>query len=149
MNKIKNILEYLFLFIVGGSIYYLIETIYKGITKGTSSHWSMFILGGACFIVIGLINQFYITWDMNIFKQMLIGSIVITTFEFITGCIVNLWLGWNIWNYSKLPFNILGQICAPFMVLWFFISFIAILLDDFIRYKLFGEEKPHYYFKNN
>lgn len=147
MNKLKNILEYLFLFITGGIIYYLIETVYKGITKGESSHWSMFILGGVCFVTIGLINQFYLTWDMNIFKQMLIGSMLITMLEFITGCIVNLWFDWNVWDYSNLPLNILGQICLQFSIIWFFLSGIAILLDDYIRYKLFNEEKPHYYLK--
>ena len=82
VNKFKILFEYLFLFLVGGTIYYIIETLYKGVTKGESSHWSMFILGGICFIVIGLINQFYLTWDMNVFKQMLIGAIIITSLEF-------------------------------------------------------------------
>lgn len=147
MNKFRTLFEYLFLFLVGGSIYYIIETVYKGITKGISSHWSMFVLGGMCFIAIGSINQFYITWDMLLVKQMIIGACIITILEFITGCIVNLNLGWNVWDYSHLPLNVLGQICLPFSFMWFFLSGVAILLDDYIRYKLFNEEKPHYYFK--
>jgi uncharacterized membrane protein len=145
MNKFKTLFEYIFLFLVGGSVYYLIETLYKGITKGDPSHWSMFILGGICLVLVGLINQFYLTWNMSVIKQMFIGACIITTLEFITGCIVNLYFRWNVWDYSHLPLNLLGQICLPFSVIWFFLSGVAIFLDDYIRYELFDEEKPHYY----
>lgn len=67
---------------------------------------------------------------MLLWKQMLLGSVIITLLEFVCGCIVNLLLHWNVWDYSNLPFNILGQICLPFSILWFFISFVAIVIDD-------------------
>ena len=68
----------------------------------------------------------------------------ITFYEFIFGVILNIWLGLNIWDYSNLPFNILGQICIPFSTIWYFLSIIGICLDDFFRWKLFNEEKPRY-----
>jgi uncharacterized membrane protein len=71
------------------------------------------------------------------------GSIIVTILEFIAGCILNLWLGLNVWDYSDLPFNILGQICPQFTFLWLFISSYGIILDDFSRYGM-GEEKPRY-----
>ena len=71
-------------------------------------------------------------------------SIIITTLEFITGIVVNIGLGWNVWDYSNLPFNIYGQVCVWFIFLWFILSFIGIVGDDYIRYWLFDEEKPHY-----
>ena len=55
-------------------------------------------------------------------------------------------LGLNIWDYSNMPLNLWGQICLPFSCLWFFLSAVAIILDDELRYNIFGEEKPHYYF---
>lgn len=134
----KSALKTLILFLVGGIAYITIELLYRG-----HSHWTMFLLGGLCFILIGGINN-YISWDMLLWKQMLLGSVIITLLEFVCGCIVNLLLHWNVWDYSNLPFNILGQICLPFSILWFFISFVAIIIDDYIRYWLFGEEKPHY-----
>ena len=73
---------------------------------------------------------------------MLIGGTLITIAEFITGCIVNLWLGWNVWNYTTLDF--LGQISVGSSILWFFLSGFGIILDDYIRYFFFGEEKPRY-----
>lgn len=138
MNKI---LKFISLFLIGGSIYFLMETLWRGY-----SHWSMFILGGICFVIIGGLNEYY-GWDMPFWKQCLIGAVIITGLEFLTGLIVNKVLGWAVWNYSNLPFNIIGQICLPYSLLWFVLSGVAIIIDDYLRYWLFGEEKPHYNFK--
>lgn len=107
------------------------------------SHWTMGCLGGAMLIVIGGINE-WIPWEMSIIKQMGIGAIVITITEFLAGIILNIWLGLGIWDYSSLPLNILGQVSLPFSIAWFFLSGIAIVLDDYLRYWLFNEEYPHY-----
>lgn len=138
MNIVKNIIKYLILGIIGGFTYVLIELLYRG-----HSHWSMFAVSAVSFILIGLINEF-ISWDMELWKQMLIGSGIVTILEFISGYILNIKLGWHIWDYSNVPFNILGQICLPFSIVWVFISLIAIIADDYLRYWLFDEEKPHY-----
>ena len=55
MNKL---LKYLALGTLGGMIYVLIELMWRGY-----SHWSMFLLGGICFIALGLINEI-IPWEM-------------------------------------------------------------------------------------
>ena len=140
----KKILRYLskefVLFIIGGLIYVGIEILARGF-----SHWSMFILGGICFVIVGLLNEFY-EWELLFQYQCLIGSLVITTLEFITGCIVNIKLGWNVWDYSDQLFNLMGQICLKNSIYWIFLSGIAILLDDFIRWKVFNEEQPRYIF---
>ena len=81
---------------------------------------------------------------MELWKQMLIGSGIVTALEFMSGYILNIKLGWHIWDYSNVPFNIMGQVCLPFTIAWFFISLIAIVTDDYLRYWLFDEEKPHY-----
>lgn len=135
---LKIFSKYFMLACSGGMVYYLLETIYK---SDHTSHWSMALLGAICFLSIGAVNEFF-TWRMPLWLQCLIGSIVITTLEFITGCIVNLWLGWNVWHYEQ--FDILGQICLPFSILWFFLSAIAIVVDDWLRYWWFDEEKPRY-----
>lgn len=134
----KALCKNLFLFIVGGILYYLIEIIWRG-----RSHFSMFFVGGLCFVLIGKINE-YISWETPVYIQSILGSIIITTIEFISGCILNIWLGLGVWDYSNIPFNLLGQICLPFSILWIFVSFIAIFIDDYIRYLFFGEEKPRY-----
>lgn len=138
MKQLKMILKHIVLFFIGGIIYYLIEILWRGY-----SHISMVFCGGLCFILIGIVNEL-IPWDIKLWKQMLIGSVIVTVVEFFTGCIVNLWMGLKVWDYSNLPFNILGQICLPFCVAWFFLSLVAIVIDDYLRHWLFKEEKPHY-----
>ncbi len=139
-----------FLFLIGGKIYHFIEILWRGY-----SHWTMFILGGVCFVIMGLLNEHKFQWNDSLIKQSIISACIITVFEFFTGCIVNLWLGWNVWNYSNLPFNILGQICLYFFLLWIPLSMIGIILDDWIRFgiyialhrffpKMQKREKPHY-----
>lgn len=46
------------------------------------------------------------------------GTVFITGVEFIFGCIFNISLGMNVRNYDNMPFNLLGQICLPFSLLW-------------------------------
>ena len=75
---------------------------------------------------------------------MFISAIGITSIEFISGIIINLWLSLNVWDYSNIPFNLFGQVCLKYTVIWFFLSLAAILLDDFIRCKFFGEDMPNY-----
>ena len=76
---------------------------------------------------------------------MLIATCGITVIELEAGLILNVGLGLHIWDYSNMPGNFLGQICPQFTVLWFFLSAVGIVLDDVIRWKIFGEEKPHYH----
>ena len=142
----------LILFFVGGGIYYILEVLWRG-----KSHWTMFVLGGICFVIIGLLNEYKFQWKDSLFDQALIGALVITTFEFISGCVINLWLKWNIWDYSNLPFNLFGQICLYFFLLWIPLSAIGVVLDDWIRYLTYcilqwifptiqmkERERPHY-----
>lgn len=134
----KQFGKYAFLFWFGGSFYVTLEVFYR-----QKSHWSMFLLAGIVFILIGLLNEIW-DWDTNLFLQIFAGSFIATIGEFITGCIVNLWLGWNIWDYSNLYGNILGQITPQFILLWIPISLVAIVVDDIIRWQFFGEDKPKY-----
>lgn len=139
MNKISKLIQFLILFLVGGSVYVMIELLWRG-----RSYPSMFILGGICFYLIGLINEKY-PWDMPLISQMFISSIIVTTFEFIFGVILNIILKLGIWDYSQMPYNLCGQICLLFSILWFLLSAVAIVVDDFIRWKWFGEKKPKYH----
>lgn len=130
--------KYGVLALIGGVIYGALELIGRGYT-----HWSMVLLGGICFVAVGLLNE-VIPWEMPLTVQMLCGCIIITALEFCCGCIVNIWLGWAVWDYSDEWDNLLGQICPLYSVLWYFVSLPAILIDDWLRYWLFFEDRPHY-----
>lgn len=118
-----------FLFVVGGRLYTWIEILWRGFT-----HWTMFLLGGGGFVVLGLLNEFKIPWHWCLLRQSVVGATIVTAFEFVTGCIVNRWLGWGVWDYSDLPFNILGQVCLYYFLLWIPLCMVGIVLDDWIRY---------------
>lgn len=84
----------------------------------------MFFLGGACFVLMGLINEI-LSWEMPLWEQMAIGACIITGLEFVIGCI-------------------LGQICPQYAVYWLLVSLAGIILDDCLRYWWWDEEQPHY-----
>lgn len=118
--------------LIGGRLYTWIELLWRGWT-----HWTMFLLGGGCFVVLGLLNEYKIPWHWCLLRQAVVGACIVTGFEFLTGCIVNLWLGWGVWDYSDLPFNICGQVCLYYFLLWIPLSAVAIILDDWIRYLIY------------
>lgn len=131
--------KYWMLFMIGGAIYCLIELLFRG-----HSYEAMFAVGGICFILIGLINE-HTRRCMPLVIQMLIGAMIITAIELVSGIILNRWMGLGMWDYSHLPGNVLGQICPQFTALWFLLSAVGIVFDDMLRWIFFGEEKPHYH----
>lgn len=133
----NNFLRYILLFLLGGFSYCIIEILSRGY-----SHISMLIAGGICFVLIGNLNRK--RKDMSLVGQMFLSAFIITGIELVTGLIVNVWLDLEVWDYSDLPYNFMGQICLLYTNVWFFLSVLGILLDDYTRYFLMGEEKPHY-----
>lgn len=133
----KHVIKGLILFCIGGFAYVGIEILARGY-----SHWSMFLVGGICFLLIGLLNE--TTPTMPLVNQMLISCIIVTAIEFVSGCILNMWLQMDIWDYTDELGNVLGQICPKHSFYWFLLSFMAVLLDDFIRHKIFKEPKQTY-----
>ena len=135
----KETLKATVLALCGGCLYVLLELVWRGF-----SHWTMFLLGGGCFALIGLLNEL-LPWEMPLLMQGVIGSLgIVTPLEFVTGCVVNLGLGWGVWDYSRMPLNLLGQICLPFALLWVPVAVAAVVLDDLLRWRFFGEECPRY-----
>lgn len=137
-SRQQFIFKYLFLFLVGGFTYFYMEILFRGF-----SHFSMIICGGLAFIFCGAINQ--IThFRISLISQMILSMFIITALEFITGVIVNIGLGWNVWDYSHMPYNLYGQICIAYSTIWLLLSLVCITVDDLIRWKIFDEEKPVY-----
>ena len=126
------------LFVIGGLIYYCLELLYRGF-----SSWQIIIVGGLCFVIIGLINELFL-WSMPLWVQSIIATIAVTAVEYTSGLILNVWLGLCVWDYSHLPFNLNGQICLYFSSVWLILSVVAIVFDDWLRYWLFNEDRPKY-----
>lgn len=81
---------------------------------------------------------------VSLLSQMVLSALVVTAMEFAAGLVLNVWMGLEIWDYSDLPYNLLGQVCLLYMNLWFLLSLPAILLDDWLRWRWFDEQAPHY-----
>lgn len=105
------------IFLTGALGYGILEILWRGFT-----HPSMLLAGGICFLAITEIADYF--REFSILKKSLLASFFITAIEMIIGVIVNIWLNLEVWDYSTLPFNILGQISLIYSVLWFFLSFI-------------------------
>ncbi len=107
------------LFSIGAVGYGLIEIIWRGYT-----HWSMLGAGGICFMFFGTLSDKL--KKAGLFVKSLIGSGFITAIEFIFGVVFNIILKRNVWDYSKMPMNIIGQVCMPYSCLWVLLSLVCI-----------------------
>ena len=128
----------------GATLYFFMEVIYKTIIGHQNQiSWTMIIVA---FILCIPLERFgdELPWEMPMVLQCLISCVAITVTELIAGLILNVWLGLNVWDYSGLPFNFMGQICLQFSVLWFVLSYVGIKAFDWIRYKILGGVKPKY-----
>ena len=103
-----RIFRKILLFLLGGGLYTLLELLWRG-----RSHSSMFILGGLCFLLLGKLRKIRPPFQV---PRCVVGAGIITVMEFAAGLLVN--RQHQIWNYCDLLFNLLGQICLPFTLLW-------------------------------
>lgn len=136
---LKKLMEYGFLWMLGGTIYYSFEMIFRGF-----SHWTMFVLGGICMMFFAFQGK-AVRWREALWKQVLRCTIFVTACEFITGIIVNKWFELAVWDYSNQPFQLFGQICLPFAVIFSGLCAAGILLSGYILHWFFGEELPQYH----
>ena len=111
----RQVFEYLTVFLLGASAYCILEILFRGFT-----HWTMFIAGGLCFTK--LYHIFIGNRSLPLWIYCLIGALVITGIEFLCGCVFNLALGWNVWDYSRYPLHVMGQICQAYTLLWILLS---------------------------
>lgn len=122
-------LEISTVFLLGGGVYAGLEILWRGYT-----HWTMFLTGGLCFTLLYALATLT---TLPMLSLCALGALIITVVEFSVGCVVNLALGWNVWDYSHIRFNILGQVCPLFTALWFTLSWPALRLAKMIHWSFF------------
>lgn len=135
----KRVYKTLLLFTVGFITYCAIELCWRGYTYPL-----MGVCGGVAIVILDKIND-KISWDIDILIQGAIGSLLITTFEFIIGTLFLRGILPKMWDYSNMPFNYNGIICLPFSLAWLCLSIMAIMLADAINYYILGENEVPYY----
>lgn len=84
----------------------------------------MFFAGAVVLSTFYFISQ---NLNMPLWAKGIAGMIIITVLEFILGIIFNVILKENVWDYSNMPLNVMGQICLPFSAIWFVLSALAFL----------------------
>ena len=129
--------EYGIMFLLGCFIYSLLEIAARGYT-----HWTMTLLGG---IVGMLLYRLHGTAPRHtLLLQALSGAFIITALEMVVGVLDNLVLQWHVWSYREMPWNVYGQICLPFMILFACLCAVGIYLSANILHLLYGEDKPQF-----
>lgn len=131
----RKFAQYALVFAIGGVSYGTLEILWRQYT-----HWSMVIAGGICFL------SMYITYNnnpnMNFPFRAMIGSLIITSVELVFGCIFNIWLKMNVWDYSRFRFNLWGQICLLYSVLWGLLAIPVSVLCIKLKQVLNRPKKP-------
>lgn len=100
----------------------------------------MFLVGGICFVLLGELEKWFP--ELPLLPRSVLGAMLVTTVEFSSGVYLNLVMKLNVWDYSAVPFNLLGQVCLGYFFLWIPVSGLGILLSLWLRHGLFRENVP-------
>lgn len=127
-NFLKDFYLFAYYYIIYAHLGWWLETIYasfkekKFINRG-------FLFGPFCsmygFGAVSLI-YFLTPFENNLFLLFIIGVIITTVLEYITGYMLEKSFNTTWWDYSKEPLNLHGRICLSFSLLWGGISVILI-----------------------
>lgn len=129
-NSLQRAVEAPLVCLFGGVAYCILELCWRGY-----SHWSMALCGAFCFWKLWRIECEKKSIPLPL--RALMGAGIITVTELFAGCLLNLGLGLEIWNYADVPLNFLGQVCLPYSILWFLLCFPVSLLIALIRRTVF------------
>lgn len=111
MFKKQKYILHMGLFALGGALYIIIELLWRRRT-----HISMFGVGGLCFLLMGQIHTRFERRPLPV--RCGLCSLAVTAVEFISGCVLNRWLGLGVWDYSDRRCHLLGQVCLLYALFW-------------------------------
>lgn len=127
-----------------GTFYFFIEVAWKTAHgRPEAISWTMLALA----ILLAVPMERFgaeLPWKMSLLLQAVICACGITVVELAAGVVLNIWLGLGIWDYSAMPWNLLGQICPQLFLVWIALSMFGIVMLDWMRYTIEGGERPHY-----
>ena len=133
-----QLLWHIFRWFCGGVVFCALQLLLTG-----NCHWTDLAVFSLLCIPLDAVNE-RMPWTFPLWLQAVLGGIVLIVSQLAAGLVFNVWLGLGLWDYTPLFGNFLGQICPQYMILWLPVSLAGIVLDDWIRYRAFGEERPHY-----
>ena len=114
---------------IGAVGYVFVELFWRG-----RSHWTMAFTGGLCFVLVYAINARLRT--AKLWQKCVLGALVITFIELAVGCLVNRLLRMGVWDYSRMPLNLLGQICPQYTMLWTLLCIPLAFFSTYLRKRI-------------
>lgn len=135
----KSLIKYMLLLTFSGYTYVCLELLFRG-----RSDITMMFCASICVIPMIYLNNLF-TYNVDFLFQIILCAIFATWIEYIFGYVFN--ADYHIWDYRNMSFNLDGQICLPFSLLWMLIASWVIPLMDWIDCYIFRympETKPYY-----
>ncbi|MDR1703278.1 MAG: putative ABC transporter permease [Clostridiales bacterium] len=142
------VLRAFWLWLITGAAYYLIEGVWHICSNGGWANITMMPIGGLGGVLVGVMNENPKFMKKKMILQSLYGMASLVVVEFIAGFVLNVVLKLNVWNYSNIPMNFMGQICLPFAALWFLFTPFIVWFDDYIRLKIWSQGERYPWYKN-
>lgn len=139
-HRIKRLIECILVFLSVGTLYFIIECIYKQ----RLSHWSMFILAGSVGLLAMLLNDTF-SYELDFGLQVSICTLCTVVLEYVVGRLLN--SDYSIWDYRDQVLNLDGQICLGFSFMWFCMFVVLIPILDYVEWKVFKykeDVQPYY-----
>ena len=128
----------------GGTVYFLLEVAFKTITGHPERiSWTMLVVAILLTVPVERCGAQQ-PWSCPLWLQALCCAALVTAVELVSGLFLNLWLGLDIWDYTDLPGNFLGQICPQYSAVWWVLCLVFIPAFDWLRYAVEGIERPCY-----
>lgn len=129
----------------GGTVYFLMEVAFKTLTGHPERiSWTMLVVAILLTVPVERCGA-QLPWDCPLWLQALCCAALVTAVELVAGCVINLWLDLDVWDYTDLPGNFLGQICPQYSAVWWVLCLAFIPAFDWLRWVVEGGERPHYY----
>ena len=137
------------LWVWGGTVYFLLEVGYISLTGHPERiSWTMLAVAiGLCIPVERCGAE--LPWGSPLWLQALACAGLVTGVELVAGLVLNIWMGLDIWDYSGMPGNLMGQICPQFAAVWWGLCLAFIPAFDWLRWIVEGGERPRYFIVPN
>ena len=128
----------------GGTVYFLLEVIFKSVTGHPERiSWTMLVVAILLTIPVERAGE-QLPWAVPLWLQALVCAALVTAVELAAGCVINLWLGWDVWDYTAMPGNLWGQICPQYSAIWWVLCLVFIPMFDWLRWAVEGGARPRY-----
>lgn len=103
-------MKVLFLAIYFGTVYMLLELIWRKRT-----HATMGVAGG---FSASILYSLFSKYDFSVLAAYILSLLLISSVEMLAGFILNIKLKLAIWDYGQKRLNLCGQVCLEYSLIW-------------------------------